>query len=475
MTETALPSLMLTVLVLLAVGNGSEAAPLRLHPRNPHYFLFRGKPTVLIGSGEHYGAVLNQDFDYTKYLDTLRRDGMHHTRTFVGSYCEPQGAFNIARNTLAPAPGRFICPWARSDQPGYANGGSKFDLTRFDEAYFRRLTDFVAKASERDVVVEVNLFCPFYGDEQWALSPMNAANNINGVGGVSATDAYTLDANGGLLEVQEAMVRRVVQALRPYDNMYYEIMNEPYAKAVPENWQRHIAEVIVDAEKPFAAKHLISQNISNGQAKIEDPCPAVSIFNFHYAWPPETVAMNYALGKAIGDNETGFRGTPDAPYRMEGWAFVLAGGALYSNLDYSFTVGHEDGTFELPDTQPGGGGAGLRRQLRALNEFIHGFDLVPMAPDSSVRVAGSPEGVAAYTLVEPGRQYGVYVCRTKAPAPGSVELRLDMPAGAYRLEWVSPLSGEVVSRGRFQHAGGERALPSPSFAEDIALRVTKSG
>ena len=29
--------------------------PIRLHPENPHYFLFRGRPTVLITSGEHYG------------------------------------------------------------------------------------------------------------------------------------------------------------------------------------------------------------------------------------------------------------------------------------------------------------------------------------------------------------------------------------------------------------------------------------
>ena len=54
--------------VLLAAG---ADPPLRLHPDNPHYFLFRGKPTVLITSGEHYGAVLNGRFDYRKYLDTL--------------------------------------------------------------------------------------------------------------------------------------------------------------------------------------------------------------------------------------------------------------------------------------------------------------------------------------------------------------------------------------------------------------------
>src|SRR5262245_29626948 len=53
---------------LLAAPAAAAAEPLRLHPDNPHYFLFRGKPTVLITSGEHYGAVLNLDFDYVAYL-----------------------------------------------------------------------------------------------------------------------------------------------------------------------------------------------------------------------------------------------------------------------------------------------------------------------------------------------------------------------------------------------------------------------
>ncbi|HXJ74810.1 MAG TPA: hypothetical protein VNM37_18285, partial [Candidatus Dormibacteraeota bacterium] len=50
------------------------APPISLHPDNPHYFLFRGEPTVLISSAEHYGAVLNLDFDYVTYLATLARD-----------------------------------------------------------------------------------------------------------------------------------------------------------------------------------------------------------------------------------------------------------------------------------------------------------------------------------------------------------------------------------------------------------------
>ena len=43
---------------LVARSRGAE--PLKLHPGNPHYLVFRWKPSVLIGSGEHYGAVSNR-------------------------------------------------------------------------------------------------------------------------------------------------------------------------------------------------------------------------------------------------------------------------------------------------------------------------------------------------------------------------------------------------------------------------------
>src|SRR5258707_1107429 len=168
--------LLLTGVVALAAAENTKR--LRLHPRNPHYFLFRGKPTVLVTSGEHYGAVLDLDFNFVKYLDTLRTDSLNLTRTFSGAYCEPSGSFNIQSNTLAPARNRFIAPWARSDTPGYPNGGNKFDLSKWNEEYFTRLKQFVSEASSRGIVVEFTLFCPFYDDSQWKLSPQNANNNI---------------------------------------------------------------------------------------------------------------------------------------------------------------------------------------------------------------------------------------------------------------------------------------------------------
>jgi len=256
------------------------AQPISLHPRNPHYFLFRGKPTILITSGEHYGAVLNLDFDYVKYLDTLQRDGLNLTRTFTGAYIEPHGAFKITQNTLAPVHGRLICPWARSDTPGYANGGNKFDLNRWDEAYLKRLKDFVAQAGKRGVIVEMNLFCPFYEEAMWKLSPLNALNNVNGLGSVPCSDVYTLDKHGGLLDVQEKLVHKIVTDLRDFNNVYYEICNEPYFGGVTMEWQHHISAVIEETEKSFLHRHLISQNIANGTAKVDKMHPAIRSSTF---------------------------------------------------------------------------------------------------------------------------------------------------------------------------------------------------
>lgn len=461
--------LLLCAVVLVPGAAGGAGLPIQLHPDNPHYFLWRGQPTVLISSGEHYGAVLNADFDYVKYLETLAADKLNLTRTWTGgTYCEPADAFSIARNTLAPLAGRFVCPFARSGQPGYKGGGNRFDLERWDADYFKRFRDFVAKASARGVVVEVNLFCPFYDDSMWLLSPLHPANNVNGVGlGLVRTNVYTLDRHGGTLAGQERLVRKFVEELREFDNVYYEICNEPYFGGVTLDWQRHIADVIGEAQGGHPSQKLISQNIANDRAKVVNPHPAVSIFNFHYATPPDTVGMNYALNKVIGDNETGFKGTNDAPYRTEAWEFIAAGGGLFNNLDYSFVAGHEEGTFVYPAKQPGGGNPAFRHQMRILRDFINGFEFVKMKPDGTVIKGGVPKGTLRVALAEAGRAYAIYLRR--GVEQGALEL--DLPAGKYSAQWISPLSGSVLKREEFAHGGGTMSLAAPERAGEIALGI----
>jgi hypothetical protein len=483
--------LFIAVLTTAAFGDGSAPAvenarpalaPIALNPDNPHYFIWHGKPTILIGSGEHYGAVLNRPFDYAKYLESLGKLGLNHTRLFTGLYVEDNGTVAAgpqAGNTLDPAPGQLLCPFARSDVPGYPKRGNKFDLKRWDETYFARLKDFIRRAAQAGVVVEVNLFCPYYVDEQWRLAPLNPANNVNGLGPHNRTDVFTLDRNSGLLPIQEAMVRRIANELRNCDNIYYEICNEPYFGGVTLDWQHRIVAVIVDAEKDFAHRHLISRNVANGKSRVDKADANVAIFNFHYAWPPDTVAMNFQLDKPIGDNETGFRGTGDGPYRREAWEFMLAGGALFSNLDYSFTVGHEDGSFALPRGQWGGGSPALREQLRHLKQFLDGFDFVRLKPDEKLlrgKVAPLRPGngkiqLSARALVEPGKQYAIYLGGT---AKNAVAVEIDLPSGSYEIQWLDPRTGHREPLAKIAHSGGLHRFQSPVYDEDAALSIRRA-
>ena len=453
-------------ILLVLVSATAQAEPFELHPDNPHYFLWRGKPAILITSGEHYGGVLNRDFDYKKYFKTLESLGFNLTRTFSGAYCESVKSFNIQNNTLAPAKNRLICPWARSEKPGYSNGGNKFDLTKWDPAYFKRLRDFVGEADKCGVVVELVLFCPFYEDEMWQLSPMNTANNINGIGTMKRTEVYTLKYPR-LLAVQDAMVRRIVEELKDFDNLYYEICNEPYFGGVTLEWQAHIADTIADAEADFKAKHLIAQNIANKYQKITDPNPRVSIFNFHYAKPPNTVTDNYGLNRVIGDDETGFAGSEPKPYRIEGWDFIIAGGAVYDNLDYSFTAGHEDGTATI--NAPGGGGAILHKQLGILSSFINRFDFIKMKPDNSIIKGGIPDKATARALVENGRAYAIYI-----NGGSEAQLQVELPKDKYDAEWINTKTGKTDKKESLDHTGGNRTLKSPQYQDDIALRIIRS-
>ena len=138
------------------------------------------------------------------------------------------------------------------------------------------------------------------------------------------TEVFTLK-HADLLQRQLAFVRKAVTELNPFDNVYFEICNEPYFGGVTLDWQRRVADLIVATEHDLPNQHLIAQNIANGKAEVKDPHPAVSIFNFHYASPPDTVSMNAKLRKPIGFDETGFQGTGDRVYRRQAWEFLVAG------------------------------------------------------------------------------------------------------------------------------------------------------
>jgi hypothetical protein len=466
-------------------------APIRLHPENPHYFLYRGKAVALITSAGHYGAVINGEFDYHKYLAALDAAGMNYTRMFGGSYVEVPGkSFGIRRNNLAPEAGKFVAPWARSDVAGYAGGGNKLDLSRWNPEYFSRLHDFLGEAARLGIVVEIGLFSSQYGEMQWNLSPFKRENNVNGTDAIDWKKVNTLE-NGNILEYQEKYVRKVVREANAHPNVMFEIANEPWSDRpvladvvnpylfagrdqypnsvdLPDEatmaWQGRVAEWITNEEAGLANKHMMAQDCCNFRYAMRGVLPGVSVVNFHYAYP-ETVALNYGLGKALSYDETGFLGQSDEAYTRQAWNFMLAGGSVFDSLDYSFSVGHEDGT-DVEANGPGGGSPELRRRLKILSEFLNQLPLVNLKPDFDlVKHAG---GVMTHTLSSGRGDYAMYL-----DGNGPVDLSLNLPAGEYSVLWIDVVLGEKVEAAGFRHAGGERLVKSPAFRNGVAARISR--
>ena len=236
-------------------------SPIKVHPANPHYYMFRGRPTILITSAEHYGPVINMDFDYVSYLDKLADYGLNYTRVWPGGCIEVVGEF-YSGNTVGPRPSRTIVPWARSTVPSCVYCGNKYDLDKWNPQFFTRLKDFIVQAGDRGIVVEVNFFNSQYS-HRWPLHPMYYENNIQGVGKCDFKDVQTLK-HPDLVERQSKYVSKIVEEVNGYDNIILEICDEPsnftpHAEAGP--WVGHLLEVVHDTEARLPQKHLVAQMV----------------------------------------------------------------------------------------------------------------------------------------------------------------------------------------------------------------------
>jgi hypothetical protein len=479
----------LIILALLVSAGHIAAQPISLNPSNPHYFLFRGKPEILITSAEHYGAVVNGEFDYVKYFDALQSYGLNYTRIYPGALFEPVDKF-IAGNTLGVNPGKLILPWARSASPGYAPGGNLFDLNKWNKDYFDRLRDFVEKASERGIVVEICFFNCQYEDT-WPISPLYFKNNIQGEGKCGFNDTQTL-LFPDVVRRQSDYVRKIVQEVNSFDNIVLEICDEPILFDTPDSlaglWIKHMVNVIMETEKSLPSKHLVAQQI---EGKMDGPVdfsddPDVQVIVTQYDWAAgdqmgglKGLDYEYGHNKVIELNETdyypvwyGEGNDKISASRVEAWEFIVGGGGGFNQLNGLYTVNNPAG--KTDDNKL------LCTSLSKLKEFMHSFDFLNMKPDRNFVIHGIPEGIFYRCISEPGKQYALYMHHSIRKGesyyfinPGIYRenLILSLPEGNYQAEWINPADGKLISRVAIKTSGPNYKLETPEYKIDIALKI----
>lgn len=476
----------------------TNCQPIRVHPDAPHYLEYRGRPIILITSAEHYGAVINGEFDLVTYLDALAAFEMNYTRIYPGAYFETEGFFGCEGNTLGPRAGRHVLPWARSGTGEYSLGGSLFDLDTWDPQYFERLRTFARLAADRDIIVEICFYNVMY-PQVWDFMPMNAKNNIQGVGECDFSRVQSV-ANTDLLPYQVEYVRKIVLELNEFDNIIFEIIDEPGNYGVsPEEysgWISQMIDVVRGAEAGRSKRHLVAQQVLGtiGGAGDFSLDPRVDIATGQYVQRINGGQLGgmrlldsiYHHGKPIEFNEsTWFPGNynqsgPDADpgpdpisgYRAEAWEFVIGGGAAYNHLNALYTA-------ENPGARDTGNDEVLT-YLQNLRRFMNGFEYWKMTPTFISR--GWKTNLFMRCIHEPGRQYAVYLHHATLisseryqaePGNYSDAFSIDVPEGSYRAEWIDPQTLRLVREERIQHSGLLLALVSPEYRTDIALRITR--
>ena len=509
-----------------ATAAADSGATFRRHPHNPGCFLYKGKPIVLVTATEHYGAVLNGQFNYIPYLDELTRNGLNLSRIFT-FYRELEDSIPPLgyTNTLAPRPGQEVMPWKRTGPGRARDGGLKFDLDHWNPSYFARLKDFLTSAANRAIIVEIVLFCNPYRDSMWSWFPLHHDNNVNGAGiGVSEVGHFMELHDPTIRERQAAVVRKIVEEVNGFDNIYFEICNEPSARnnsrdiALRQDaWQLELLQIIRKTEANLPNKHLIAVNAhqrlpvreerglrytETGDASYLNS-PAVDIINYHYISRKtpgpglsvlETAGVrsgnilafvqarrNAKMSIVFDENYSGIiHGAVDEwdRNRMEAWETILSGGAGFDHLDWSFTPDDPSGAGKAPIPD------GRRLDARKFRDQLGRLTRLwaECGPDRMRPNPGSVSSVPNQTIAvassrEDGRIHVVYVADSRLkdggfgdPLSGALTLRL--PEGQYEVrmlpsgatEWTEPTR---VSADRQQHL----YLRLPEFQKDCAVAL----
>lgn len=483
------------------------STPIRIHPENPKLFEFRDKPLILVCATEHYGAVINRPFQFERYLQDAYEKKQTLTRLFV-LFREQQSSMN-PYSTCKPESPDYIAPFARTKQGKALDGQPLYDLEQWNAEFFDRLHRFMSLASQYGIIVELVLLSNTYTPGIWGLNPLNAKNNVNGLEDIEWPDYMSL-RHPKLVEWQLRHVRKIVEETNHYDNLIYEICNEPGggAGANPKHpspdevneWQEAVARTIRETEAALPNKHLIVGQ----EAFTYEPWEQSSDISFQgelfdtvniHPLPNTTYGGKaYELGEFMSkqlnlrpyrdyclavygerkpmnmdeDNVASQYKDPDGwtIHRKRAWTALLSG-AHYDYIDFSIINYCETGT---PQSQKH-----IRTWMRNLSDFVHSLDLVRARPLNSLVVA-TPENVLEAVFGVEGHDITVYLADERELAEGvgetirgEVELRL--PSGAYQATFYSPVTGMYSPSVELQ--GGSRVrVAIPEFKHDLVLRIT---
>ncbi|MGQ9591346.1 MAG: DUF6298 domain-containing protein [Planctomycetota bacterium] len=444
-----------------AISAESGAGRIRPWPPNPRFWEYKGKPVLLVGGSKDDN--LFQIPDLREHLDELKAAG--------GNYI---------RNTMSDRRDKGFEVYPFRQLPG-----GKYDLSQWNEEYWKRFENLLAWTEERETIVQIEVWDRFdysdSGSKNWTNHPYNPKNNINYTheeSGLAAT--YTkhpgsneqpffftvpgLRRNEVVLRYQRAFVDEMLRRSLKRGNVLYTIDNETSGDPRwAEYWAKHIRKRAEEAGvEVFVTEMWDDWNLEGPQHRNVLDHPELYTFldvsqnnhnrgDLHWRrlqWVRAAAAKPRPINcvKIYGADGGRFGNTRDGLERF--WR-NLFGGAAASR-------------FHRPDS-----GIGLSEPakvaIRSFRMLAAEFDFFRAEPDAKGELLSEREENEAYVTRIPGEAYAVYF-----PDGGAVVLDLSGARGRFALRWLDAGASRWGDPSPIE-GGAKVRLTVPSTGHWVAL------
>ena len=457
--------------------------PLRLNPENRRYFTDKsGKAIYLTGSHtwanfQEAGLPTDSLFEWSKYLEMMKANNHNFMKFWVWEQAK-LGSWSNEKIVFSPMPYQQITQ----------NDKVKFDLSKWNPAYFTRLRQRILEAGKQGIYVSVMLFQGWSQQKEkiaagnpWLCHPFNPENNINGIG-KQVTDNKEDDAqkgtlhsvkNGDVLKQQEAYVKKVIETINDLDNILFEIINEGGTK----EWQYHIINFIKKTEKTFPKQHPVGMShavvvkpLMWNQDLIESPADWIAPSEEPFTWdyPKSIKTTDYQLKiqpnstKRVTILDTDHLWGCGGNYQWVWKSFLQGYNPIFMDPWQSFphadTVGikwlspclyeREYPAYKL-----------IRQNMGETRRFSKRIELGKSEPSPALSSSG-------FCLAQPNVSYVSW-----ANAGVYLTINLRNTSGTFLVEWFNPLTLETKTATPIQ--GGDFLVLKPPFETESVLFLKK--
>jgi hypothetical protein len=494
---------------------------------NSHYFAMPNGQAVYLTGSDTWNDLQDTDtsaspaaFPFTNYVNMLKANG-HNTTILWRKDMPRECNWNAGTWNLAPQ------PWMRSTTAGASDGGNKFDLTQFNQAYFDKMRSEALTLQSNGIYAIVELFdgsslanyrcgTTFPNGDGF---PLTGINNINGVddgytSGKAGVGSVTMTGNNGITAVQDAYVKKMLDTLNDLQNVIYEIGEEVpgssfsgtpgYGGAsIMSWWAPHMFELIKTYEgggtcvscgnTTFAGKPLQHLAGMGSMAYGDRVGGDAGLYASTADWIAPAINAGVDMFPSnVATNNQGKLVINDSDHAL-GWsAFVNASTGAIDDVHLrtyvweNFTNGAAGLLFmdpyvvywttnqRNPCASPVNGVCPspmtkydpFRAAMGHAELLVAKLDLVKMTPQGSL----SSTGFCLAQNVAVGGEYVVY-----APNGGSFTVNLSVTTRALNVEWLNPTTGAFTSGGMVTGGSSAQSFTAPFSGDAVLYLVDAAG